>query len=403
MSNEHSMSVSAQSVDVTTVETDVNASNIGRCSWGELDPGGCVCPELPLLECCTCERMVHRLCMDEFERKKSSDATGVTIGENMKLCPTCHPLNQTTQKKKMKRITKQAKEKLRQYFTDAHWPRNKKLPKKNGDAALDKIIEELGLERGQVSRQLVIWKKDTYDKAQLQLLTEPDTIKGLIEENMSMTKKDFVGNVLDLLIDGEEVDGDANITNFIRSLDCQPHLEIKKEILQYMKDNKEHACFESLVILLGDLIEIMVEELPAMASMISVSEMRFKTRTEHAKKDRIKQWTKEYENITLHSEDKVNFDEAKFTYFGMYVANCLFFVWINSAAVEDLPPVEMVSSDENLVAKYSLPVIYYVAGWTLQRVSLAKTVALSKRHKYQQFSPRHNRGIDYAKTTSLIH
>eukprot|EP00986_Skeletonema_menzelii_P017931 scaffold22977_cov154-Skeletonema_menzelii.AAC.2 len=143
----------------------------------------------------------------------------------------------------------------------------------------------------------------------------------------------------------------------------------------------------------------MAEELPTMASMISSREMTFGSRKETAKKIRIKQWRKVFKDMPAHGADNAKFDECKFAYFGVYVAECLFFVWIHSAAVADRPPVEIPQS--NLVAPYSLPVIYYVAGWTLQRVSLAKTVAKSKRLKYQQFFPLHNRGIDYAKENNL--
>ncbi len=128
--------------------------------------------------------------MDKFEKQKSSDATAVTIGENMIICPSCHPWNQESRtKKRTSRITKDATEKLRQFFTNNSWPRNKPLPKANGDSNVDKIIKELGLERSQVSRQLAKWKKDTYDKAQLGLLAGSENIKEIIEQNMSMTQR----------------------------------------------------------------------------------------------------------------------------------------------------------------------------------------------------------------------
>lgn len=399
MSSEHLMSVSAQSDDSATVET---TSNHGTCSWGESN-SGCSCPELPLSECYnfdSCKRFVHRLCMDKFEKQKSSDATAVTVGENMIICPSCHPWNQESPtKKRTTRITKAATEKLRQFFTNNSWPRNRSLPKANGDPNVDKIIKELGLERSQVSRQLAKWKKDTYDKAQLELLAESENIKELIEQNMSMTPTDFVDNFLGLMIDGEEIDGNANTTNLMQSLDIQPEKELKRGALKYIRRNKEHACFKSLTLFLGDLIDAMTEELPAMASMISVSEMSFASRRQTDKINRITTWRKAYEDMPSLGDGNAKFGEEKFAYFGMYVAECLFFVWIHSAAVADLPPVEIPRV--NLVARYSLPVIYYVAGWTLQRVSLAKTVALSKRLKYQQFYPLHNRGFNYAKSNNL--
>lgn len=167
----------------------------------------------------------------------------------MIICPKCHPWNQQSRgqtKKKSNRITKDAKQKLRQFFKDKNWPRNKSLPKANGDSEVDKLITDLGLERSQVARQLAQWKKDTYDKAQLQLLIEPGSIQETIVENMSMTNSDFVDNFLGLMIEGGEIDGNANTTNLIQSLELQPQKELKKEALKYIKANKEHVCFKSL-------------------------------------------------------------------------------------------------------------------------------------------------------------
>ena len=49
----------------------------------------------------------------------------------------------------------------------------------------------------------------------------------------------------------------------------------------------------------------------------------------------------------------------------------------------------------------SLPVVYYVAGWTLQRASLSKTVASSDRKTNQSFAMLHNIGRVSAKEECL--
>ena len=106
--------------------------------------------------------------MDAFEKKNRR------MPPLLRLERIWNQISQT--KTKAKRITKEAKEKLRQFFEEKGWPRYRTLPKKNGNSQVDKIINDLGLERSQVARQLAQWKKDTYDKAQLQLLTKPDSI-----------------------------------------------------------------------------------------------------------------------------------------------------------------------------------------------------------------------------------
>eukprot|EP00984_Skeletonema_dohrnii_P003909 scaffold1342_cov115-Skeletonema_dohrnii-CCMP3373.AAC.3 len=298
---------------------------------------------------------------------------------------------------KTKRITAAAKEALIKYFEDRNWPRNKKMPKANGDPLLDRIINDFGLKREQASRQLAKWKKVKYEKAQVEILIDSiDVIKEAIEESMSETPADFVANFLDVMIDASSIDGCNDTTNLIHSLRLQPHLDIKLQALRHIRSNRDHNCFKSLVLFLNDLIQAMAEELPALASKLSVSEISFSAQKESAKSLRIKQWRTVYNDMPGGGK---KLSEAKFARFGMFVAECLYFVWIHSTIDNDLPPVEIPA--ENLVAKYSLPVIYYVAGWTLQRTSLALTVAKAEREKYFRFAFLHKCNFDYAKENDL--
>mmetsp|Transcript_31036 Transcript_31036/g.62624 ORF Transcript_31036/g.62624 Transcript_31036/m.62624 type:complete len:179 (+) Transcript_31036:77-613(+) len=140
---------------------------------------------------------------------------------------------------KTKRITAAAKEALIKYFEDRNWPRNKKMPKANGDPLLDRIINEFGLKREQASRQLAKWKKVKYEKAQVEILIDSiDVIKEAIEESMSETPADFVANFLDVMIDASSIDGCNDTTNLIHSLRLQPHLDIKLQALRYIRSNK---------------------------------------------------------------------------------------------------------------------------------------------------------------------
>ena len=59
-----------------------------------------------------------------------------------------------------------------------------------------------------------------------------------------------------------------------------------------------------------------------------------------------------------------------FGHLSMYVFNVLFVAWPLLLVDNEQPEVEIVTSD--LVHKCSLPVLCYVAGWTLQRASLSK-------------------------------
>ena len=51
------------------------------------------------------------------------------------------------------------------------------------------------------------------------------------------------------------------------------------------------------------------------------------------------------------------------------------------------PPVTM--PEQCLVGKYARTVVYYVAGWTLHSLSLARTIARNMQPLYRRFSDQH--------------
>ena len=69
-------------------------------------------------------------------------------------------------------------------------------------------------------------------------------------------------------------------------------------------------------------------------------------------------------------------------------AQCPVFYWAYSSTDCDMPGVLLL--DECLVGKYSLVVIYYVAGWVLQKMSQAKTIAKNERQMCFDFVEAHS-------------
>ena len=96
------------------------------------------------------------------------------------------------------------------------WPRNKNLPKQNGDSTLDKIIQTYGLQRKQASYQLRKWKGMTYEHTQVELVVRPEEIEKSISECMSTKTDEFVRSILDDIAEGREVSGsnDATVLQF---------------------------------------------------------------------------------------------------------------------------------------------------------------------------------------------
>ena len=102
---------------------------------------------------------------------------------------------------------------------------------------------------------------------------------------------------------------------------------------------------------------------------------------------------------TIRFPPSTGLDEEQFLYFFLWLSNGLFFMWSRAMADDDRKAIQI--PDKDLVAKYSLPVVYYVAGWTLQRTSLALLVAQNERYPYQTFANSHKITAQSAKDELL--
>ena len=115
-------------------------------------------------------------------------------------------------------------------------------------------------------------------------------------------------------------------------------------------------------------VEYSVDEFPKTAAGLSSSEVHYlKKKREYKRLIFIKEWQKHYETVDI---EEGGMDTIMFCHFRVYLYNALFFYWAYSSTDCDMPCVLLL--DECLVGKYSLVVIYYVAGWVLQKMSQAK-------------------------------
>jgi hypothetical protein len=77
----------------------------------------------------------------------------------------------------------------------------------------------------------------------------------------------------------------------------------------------------------------------------------------------------------------------------------LFQAWSDAICINKKPPIKI--SDDCLVGKYAIPVIYYVSGWTLFSASKALTVAVDKRQLFFMFLGLNTINKQTAKVMSL--
>ncbi len=69
---------------------------------------------------------------------------------------------------------------------------------------------------------------------------------------------------------------------------------------------------------------------------------------------------------------------------GAFIHLALFYVWSDEICKNEKPPIEFLTNC--LVGRYALPVVYYVAGWTLYSTSKALKIAIFKRPLYVMFA-----------------
>jgi hypothetical protein len=75
---------------------------------------------------------------------------------------------------------------------------------------------------------------------------------------------------------------------------------------------------------------------------------------------------KEYESSGIPAAKMSSFDFGRL---GMLIHLALFHAWSDEICNNETPPIEFLM--DCLFGRYALPVVYYVAGWTLYSTSKA--------------------------------
>ena len=258
------------------------------------------------------------------------------------------------------------------------------------------IIVKHGLKRTQASLQLRNWKGKTYDNTQARLIfTSPAEIEEQLLDSLSEDPTGFALEVLHDLVEQTPTPGEADVTNLFQSLSHHRNFTGRRMALRHIHDTPDHGCVAILASMIKGWTKIMGEEIPELAKNLGTAELGFLQRKEEQTKIFAPLWMMLHGEIPLES----GLDEEAFGNLGVFVFGCLFARWCSMTVAGDRPDIIIVQ--ESIVAKYSLPVIYYVAGWTLQRASQALTVALGKRDKYIDFASAQHISSEAAKVAGL--
>ena len=125
----------------------------------------------------------------------------------------------------------------------------------------------------------------------------------------------------------------------------------------------------------------MAERFPKTSTSVPTAHLDFERAKEMKMSAFVADFMKEYESTGLLPAD---ISRIKFGRLGAFLHLALFKAWSDVICDNTKPPIHFPV--DCLVGKYALPVIYYVAGWTLFSASKASTVAVDSRPLFFRFA-----------------
>jgi hypothetical protein len=277
-------------------------------------------------------------------------------------------------------ISNAAKSSLRAYFEGVTWPLNKALPKGaeflNGP--LGDITRQFLLMKTQVARQLLNYKKAKFMNMQVSILLNPSDLDDRIREGMAMSPAEFVSSTLTRICNPDPSSYGSDFSNLCIVMKSIP--SIACTYLQLIADRPDDACFCLLVDVVENWIQNRVERFPRTAAGVPNAQLNFERAKEMKMRAFVADFMKEYELTGLFPAD---ISCIIFGRLGAFLHFALFQAWSNAICDNEKPPIEFPV--DCLVGRYALPVVYYVAGWTLFSMSKATTIAADNRPVYFTF------------------
>jgi hypothetical protein len=268
------------------------------------------------------------------------------------------------------------KSSLRAYFEGVRWPLNKALPKGaeflNGP--LGDITRQFLLVKSQVACQLLNYKKEKFMNTQvsISILLNPSDLDERIHEGMAMSAPKFVSSTLLRICDPDPSSYGSAFSNLcvvMKSLPSTAHTYVR-----LIANSPDDACFCLLVNVVENWIQIMAETFPRTAAGVPNAQLNFEMAKEMKMRAFVADFMKEYESTSLPPADISCITLGRL---GAFLHLALFQAWSDAIRDNEKPPIEFPV--DCLVGMYTLPVVYYVAGWTLFSMSKATTIAADNR------------------------
>jgi hypothetical protein len=293
-------------------------------------------------------------------------------------------------------ISNAAKISLRAYFEEADWPLNKALPRgaEFSCGPLRDIMRQYCLEKSQVARQLLNYKKGRYLNTQVSILLNQSNLDERIREGMAMSKPRFVSLTLLRICYPEPSSYGLDFSNLCVVMNSLPPTACT--YVRLLASSPDDACFCWLVGVVENWIQDMVERFPKTAAGIPSAQLDFERAKELKMRAFVAGFMEEYNSAGLPPADVCS---ITFGRLGAFLHLALFHAWSDAICNNKKPLIEFPV--DCLVGRYALPVIYYIAGWMLYSASKATTIAADKRPLYFMFAALHTCDERAAKTMRL--
>jgi len=199
----------------------------------------------------------------------------------------------------------------------------------------------------------------------------------MIRDGMSMTTPEFVTQTFARLCrPGDPIYG-TDFNNLSDAL--KPFPPSAGIFVRQLANGPVNDVFNLFVGVVDDWIRAIAQTFPSSAAGMSSCERNFIVHKESTQVTFIHSFMEKFNESGM--------DRKTYGQLGQFLYYVLFVTWSNLVCGNKKPPVEFPS--DCLVGKYAIPVIYYVAGWTLYKASKAATVGEDKRPLFYRFTSAH--------------
>ena len=202
--------------------------------------------------------------------------------------------------------------------------------------------------------QLINFKEAKYGNSQISLLLNADQLQEKMRLSLSMETTEFVVMVLGRVL-SNSTSSSRDFNNFSTVMNAFP--SSARTYIKLLSDSPNNSA----VLLLGDLIDQFItsdaEAFPKKAAGLSTAEVQFQRGLMQYKRIYVGKW------IELHDSTGLDMTQNLFGRLGQFLYMVMYHEWTHAAVDCKRPPVTIPGNVK--LNKHALPVIYYVAEWTL--------------------------------------